>query len=137
MISAKLFEVRDSMTFMPMLAVQMDPARVVTEREGPGPDQYPTREQADSAEAEVFLLRRAGYGYDRSLVLFTSLRGNDACEYDPACWHTNRTRSVAHAYIAEHWDELKSGDVIDVELILGLHDTPKISERLTAKGGDL
>ena len=48
--------------------------------------------------------------------------------YDPYSWG-DRTYSVAHNYIQEHWDEIKAGDVIDVEYILGETPEPKLSER--------
>jgi hypothetical protein len=37
---------------------------------------------------------------------------------------------VAHAHIEQHFDTLKDGDVVDVEHIMGLTPSPKISERL-------
>ncbi len=37
---------------------------------------------------------------------------------------------VAHLYVDEHFDDLKDGDVIDVEYILNETDKPKISERV-------
>jgi hypothetical protein len=33
--------------------------------------------------------------------------------------------STAHNFIAEHWAELNSGDVVDVEYILGETSAPK------------
>lgn len=42
-----------------------------------------------------------------------------------------RTYRIAHEYIIEHWDELSSAEVIDVEYILGESSTKKESERLT------
>ena len=41
-----------------------------------------------------------------------------------------RTMIVAHKFIKEHFDELETGDVIDVEYILGETDTQKMSERI-------
>ena len=37
----------------------------------------------------------------------------------------------AHCYIERKWRELKDGDVIDVEFILGETTSIKISERIT------
>jgi len=48
---------------------------------------------------------------------------------DPYDWICNTWR-VAHSYIEEHWEELKSGDVVDVEFIMGLRSEAKKSERL-------
>jgi hypothetical protein len=37
----------------------------------------------------------------------------------------------AHKYIIEHWYDLKTGDVVDVEFALGESEKPKLSERIT------
>lgn len=51
------------------------------------------------------------------------------CTYDPYAWGEHiRTFHVAHKYLAEHFEELESGAVIDVEFILGTRETPKQSE---------
>jgi hypothetical protein len=39
--------------------------------------------------------------------------------------------TVAHSYIAQNWDILESGDVIDAEFIRGETDTEKIPDRLS------
>ena len=51
---------------------------------------------------------------------------------DPHGWDANRGRTIrkAHFYIIEHWNELRDGDVVDVEFILGERDKPKIAERI-------
>lgn len=36
----------------------------------------------------------------------------------------------AHNWIIDHWQELKDGDVVDVQFILGETKEPKVSERL-------
>lgn len=106
MLETKLFEVLDTATCVPVLAVRMDI--------GAADDQ------------ERYLLRRSGYG--RPLVLLTECSGG-RCTYDPYDWN-DRTFHTAHEYITEHWDELCSGDVVDVEFILGESDAPKPSERV-------
>lgn len=50
-------------------------------------------------------------------------------EYDSFNWSNARTMHVAHEYLKEHFDDLESGAVIDVEFILGETETPKRSER--------
>ena len=124
----KALEVRDSMTFIPVLAILMHPDPV-------------------NHEAERYLLRRAGYSvfpgpepaephkFGESVVLVRmecSGTSNNAT-YDPYSWGMNlsRTMTVAHSYIWEHWSELKPGDVVDVEFILGETKQPKRSERET------
>lgn len=52
-------------------------------------------------------------------------------EYDPYSWGPSRTLRVVHGHIIQHWDELKSGDVIDVEFLLGERPEPKVSEQVT------
>jgi len=103
----KLFEVRDRATFLPVIATSMT---------------------SPASEAEFYLLRRAGYGV-QPLILLTRLEGDNtpAC-YDPYAWG-DRTMRTAHLYIQDHWNVLESGDVVDVEFILGERPAPKVSER--------
>jgi hypothetical protein len=118
---AKTFEVRDRGTFIPMLGVMIDLNPMLDAMIDP-PD-------PEAAKADVYLLRRAGYGFNQRLVILTNLAGGDnIATYDPHDW-SSRTRIVAHAYIAEHWYGLPSGSVIDVEYILKEADQPKVSER--------
>ena len=42
-----------------------------------------------------------------------------------------RTMPMAHSWIREHFDEIKDGDVVDVEFLAGVSSAPKVSERLT------
>lgn len=113
---SKALEVRDRATFIPVLAVDMNPAA--------GDNDY--------YHQQLYLLRRAGYACDgRPMIVLTCLRAkNDPANYDPYGWETQaRTISEAHKYIIEHWAELRDGDVIDVEYILGETTAPKVSER--------
>lgn len=107
-MQAKLFELRDKATFVPVLAVLL---------------------RSDHSQ-EQYLLGRCGYARESDLVLLTGLEGADQCTFDPHDWGGNRTRLVAHTYIAANWNELKSGDVIDVEFVLGETSTPKLSESI-------
>ena len=54
---------------------------------------------------------------------------------DPYKWESlglgPRTMPVAHNYIIENWHDLRDGDVVDVEFILGESSAPKTSERFT------
>jgi len=113
MNKVKLFEVRDRMTFIPVLALCVD------------------MHDMEMPVAERFLLRRVGYGANRC-VIFTRLAADgQLCHYDPWGWG-DRTMHVAHRYVLEEWDELASGDVIDVEFILGDTTSPKASEMVDA-----
>lgn len=108
-MEAKTLEVRDSATFIPVLAVNMTP---------------------DNAE-QRWLLRRCGYPLDgRPNVILTNLSGDGKATNDPYAWG-GRTYPVAHNWIINHWDELVDGDVVDVEFILGETATKKLSERVS------
>lgn len=109
-MKAKALEIRDEGTFIPMLAVDMNPTE----------------------EAQRYLLRRCGYACDgRPNVILTRLSGDGEASNDPYQWG-GRTFPVAHNYIIEHWDELRDGDVVDVSFILGETSAPKRSEREAA-----
>jgi hypothetical protein len=98
----KEFEILDRATFIPSLGI--------------------------SVEGDTWLSRRSGYG--SRCILLTRLGGGSACCYDPYEWVGARTMRVAHQYIEENWDQLESGEVIDVEFILGETDEKKESEKL-------
>jgi hypothetical protein len=70
------------------------------------------------------LARRAGF--ESPMVYLVALATQRAA-YDPWSWG-DRTFHVAHLWISEHFDELKDGDVVDVEFILGETAAPKGSE---------
>lgn len=110
-MTAKTFELRDRATFVPVLCVQLNAA---------------------PASNDEYLLRRAGYGYPLTqYVLMMGLAGgSDRVTCDPYDWADSGTRLACHQYIIEHWEELKSGEVIDAEFILGESTAPKLSERI-------
>ena len=101
----KVLEIRDSCTFISVIAIKMEP----------------------KDEIEDFYLRREGFIKPHHVILVHI--GNQMSQADPYSWG-NRTMTTAHLYILEHFDELKSGDVVDVEFILGETKKPKISGRL-------
>ena len=110
---AKTFEVRDRSTFIPVLAIKLKP----------------------SCEKDRYLLGRAGYGttpQDQAKYVFLCRvdggEGKGSC--DPYDWQSGgaRTMAVAHSHIIEHFDELESGAVVDVEYIQSERDKPKKSE---------
>lgn len=117
----KAFELRDRGTFIPVLAVKM----------------VPSDETADDYGSERYLLRRSGYGFANPCVVLCRMEASGVdrnATYDPFAWgEGTRTYQVAHQYIIEHFDELESGEVVDVEFILGEKPDKKISERLTSK----
>lgn len=110
----KFFEIRDAATMIPALGF--------------------TTNAMDEDEAGWFLLRHSGFSVVSNCIFLVKLQTGGA-EYDPFSWtdggkSISRTMSVAHQYIENHWQELKSGDVVDVEHIMGLTPAPKTSERL-------
>ena len=115
----KAIEIRDRGTFIPALAVKM----------------VPSTDEPGQFEPERYLLCRAGYGPVEPCVILCRMEvsGVDRnATYDPFAWGGDaRTFQVAHQYIIEHFDELDSGAVVDVEFILRETKAPKQSERLT------
>lgn len=110
-MKAKALELRDTATFIPILAVDMNPEN----------------------DRQRYLLRRCGYPCDGTPnIIVTRLDGDGLATNDPYSWPTGsaaRTFGIAHNWIIDHWDELRDGDVVDVEFILGVTAKPKISER--------
>ncbi len=109
-MNIKLFEIRDVGSFVPVMCIKFHATN----------------------ESERYLLARSGYGSNvddqsRYVLLF----GLHDCKggYSEYGHGGNRTRSVAHKYIIENWSALESGDLIDVEFILGEQKTKKESER--------
>lgn len=109
-LPCKTFEVRDAATFIPCFAILCAPYEIDILLRGAG-DQY--------------LLRRAGYGHN-ACVLFGRLNGGQAF-YDPADWG-DRTMRAAHDFVADHFDQIMSGSVVDVRVILGEQTEPARSE---------
>jgi hypothetical protein len=113
-MTSKTVEIRDVATFIPALAIRLDPA----------------------TERDRYLLARAGYPREPQrqaefIVLMRLAGGNGQATCDPYDW-TNRTMHVAHQWLLEHFEEIESGAVVDVEYLLGLRPAPKLSEQDTA-----
>jgi len=114
-MDTKMFEIRDVGTFISVLAVRLGARN----------------------EAESYLLREAGYSEDVEYILLTKLSGCQghvhyapfhSSAHDHYTWY-DRTMHYSHKYIKDHWDELESGEVVDVEYILGETSTPKTTQR--------
>lgn len=115
----KCFEVRDRMTFVPVLAVQMTLKRSSSFELAEDPSDI----------AQRYLLCRCSYPNTPPYsVLLTKLNGASLATTDPYEWG-DRTMQVAHLHVVEHFDALEDGAVIDVEFLLGETQTPKRSER--------
>ncbi len=111
---AKTFEVRDSGTFIPVLAIQLAP----------------------DCEADRYLFARAGYGTNPTqqgaYVVLTRLAGGSGfATCDPYDWTNARTLQIAHNFIRENFSMLRSGSVVDVEYLMGETKQPKESEANT------
>lgn len=92
----KFFEIRDRHTCVPALAIQMD---------------------ADGDPIAERFLRRCGYINCPTITVLMRLEDQRASS-DPYWWN-DRTHKVAHNYIYERFDQMESGDVVDVRVILG------------------
>jgi hypothetical protein len=114
-MNVKLFEIRDSGTFIVAFAFRP----------------LATSPSPSGRNQEEFLLRRGGWGEGATHSVYL---GDIQCReihYDPYDWRRgSRTMQEAHHYIAQHFDELASGTVIDVQFILGETKVEKESERL-------
>lgn len=130
-MQTKLLELRDDGTFIPVLAVNMNPGPHYPDNGSFSLDEF--KKLLDDHEARLYLLRRCGYPCDeRPNILLTHLSADGSPAWnDPYAWG-GRTYPVAHNYIIEHWDELRDGSVVDVQFILGETDAPERSERETA-----
>ena len=114
-MTTKIFELRDRGTFIPVMAVRLDMGHT-------------------GSPPEVrYLISRAGYGshYNRQCqyVFLMKMDEPNRCEYNPAKWN-DRTFQTAHMYIKDEWSSLHTGQVIDVEFILGETKKPKKTEML-------
>jgi len=110
-MKTKTFEIRDEGTHIPAMAIVFE----------------------GSSEKERYQLARAGFGVNEShqddyalLIHLTSMRVN----YDPSKWGGGRTMQIAHTHIIQNWSSLESGQVIDVQFILGETEEPKESEAI-------
>lgn len=124
-MEVKLFEVRDRATFMPCFAFLVNPTAIVDATTA-------SAAEVDMHNSEGWLIRRAGFDPADGHVIFGSLEDASRCACEPYDWPVSpRTLREAHRYIVDHWDELASGDVVDVEFVLGETPWCKMSERGT------
>lgn len=105
-MNSKMFEVRDRGTCISVIAIKLQ----------------------SQDKSEEFLLSRAGfYGDGFPFILLTHMETLKST-YDAYKWD-DRSMRTAHRYIQQNFDNLKTGDVIDVEYILGETKQPKKSLR--------
>jgi hypothetical protein len=104
-VKAKIIEVRDRATYIPVLAVRMDPSNL----------------------HEARMLAGTGFGHEPLVSVARIGGGLGMMTCDPYDWG-DRTMQTAHLYIVDHFDEIGEYDVVDVENILGETVRPKVSE---------
>lgn len=80
--------------------------------------------------AEAWCWGREGFADGTRYTMITYVT-KGITHYDPYNWGS-RTLFEAHQHIAKHFDTLKTGDVVDVEYIIGKRMSPKLSERFTS-----
>lgn len=102
---AKTVEIRDRATFIPALAVKLEPG----------------------CEADRYLLGRAGYSDEQAGHIVFLVRINGDEYYGDG----GRTIPRAHEWLTRHFDEIRSGAVVDVEFILGESTKEKLSEAVS------
>ncbi len=101
-METKAFQILDRMTCIPAIAVRLAPTEAM----------------------ETAILRRLGFeGPDTILLCYLA---SERAFTDPYRW-ADRTMKNAHLHIEANWPALQSGDVVDVEYILGEVKTPKAS----------
>lgn len=108
----KLLEIRDEGTFIPVLAIWLE-------------------SETDSGR---YLLARAGYAENPSpahIVIWQMDGGAGRATSNAYKW-ASHTMNTAHLYIIKNWDEIETGEVIDVEFIRGETRVKKISERFNS-----
>lgn len=117
-MTIKIIEIRDANTFIPAMAIKI----------------YALN------PAQWYLIRRAGYSGNRDhhgniilMKLVDSIATNDIFHWIEINGDS-RTMPAAHTWIEKHFDEIKDGDVIDVQFILGETSSPKVSERAEGMG---
>lgn len=107
-VKSKIFELRDRGTLIPVMAT------LVSSTSGEN-------------DMENNLMLRAGYG-NSGMVILTLLESGES-RNDPFKWNNGcRTLTEAHRYIVNNFYNLNSGDVVDVEYILGESAIKKASE---------
>jgi hypothetical protein len=114
----KAIEIRDRQTFIPAIAIKLA-AGNPAERYSPARCGYTTPgvplASPAITPAHIMLLR---------------MDGNGPATNDPYSWgHDARTMPQVHAWLELNFDKVESGDVVDVEFILGEATSPKPSER--------
>src|SRR5262245_35324167 len=117
-IRCKTFELRDHGTFIPVIAVLLNPIQ---------PGLY------GPPDIDEYLLRRGGWAwYDPQKpadILLMHLQTNESHSNEFEWGPINRTMKIAHEFIQKQWANLRDAEVIDVAYILRETNECKKSER--------
>lgn len=109
-METKFVEIRDDGTCIPAMAILV------------GDHHFP------EGSPEAWLLGRSGFSGDDYVILIKL--DPVTAQYDPYAWPSHRTMRVAHDWIRKNWRAMQSGQVVDVQFILGERPNPKTSDRI-------
>lgn len=116
-MQTKMIEIRDSGTCIAAMAIRMVAGALVISQ--------------TELETEHRFLRREGYPPDGSAIILMRLSDQKAT-VDPYEWPSltrdARTMPQAHNWITQNWNDIESGDVVDVQYILNETTAPKAAE---------
>lgn len=104
MFETKTIEIRDEGTHIPAIAIYID----------------------SENRQEDYPLRRAGYINGKYVILMKLIHSE--VFFDPYNWE-GRTMQTAHLELIRNWQNYKSGDVLDVQFVLGETTVKKESEK--------
>lgn len=120
-METKLIELRDAATCISMIAIKMEPFK------DNALNKYPIlwRDKSGVVSTlharEEWILQHAGYGTDSEpLILYFRIDQPSQWRWSSRDWPSDdRTFSVTHRYLEEHWNEVQNCDVVDAQFILG------------------
>ena len=95
----KFIEVRDRLTCIPVLCVEM------------------VADDINTVTVDDIYLNHLGFSSNPRCILVILFHSH-RCEYESWEWK-DRTMATAHEYIEKNWDILRDGEVVDVEHIKG------------------
>lgn len=127
-MEVKLFEVLDRGTVISVIVNKLLASHTIREEHKEGASMPFAR--------EILLLQHSGLNMTGSYTTMLSYIGSGYArsEIDPHRWQDgihDRTLFTAHNFIDENWDTLTSGDIVDVEVILGEKSEPSPTQMST------
>jgi hypothetical protein len=135
-METKLIELRDAATCIVMLAVKIEPFRDNVNNKYPILWRDKNGTVSTLHAREQWLLSHAGYG--TPLILYTRLDQPSKWKWSSDDWdQDDRTFWVSHKYLEDHWDEVRNGDVVDAQFILGETTIQKRTDQFWFPGSPL